>query len=60
MEADASRIREQLADGSIFRTDAKRAQELSESLSSLEAEIEKAVDRWAELEEAANAIANHQ
>ena len=51
LEGELKEIREALADGSIYRTDPARAKALSERLPLAEAELEAAVDRWAELAE---------
>ncbi len=51
LEGELKEIREALADGSVFRTDPARAKALSERLPLAEAELEAAVDRWAELAE---------
>ena len=51
LEGELAEIREVLADGSIYRTDPERAKTLSERLPLAEAELEAAVDRWAELAE---------
>ena len=50
-EGELAEIREALADGSIYRADPERAKTLSERLPLAEAELEAAVDRWAELAE---------
>ena len=51
LEGELEEIREALADGSLYRTDPERAKELGERLPLAEAELEAAVDRWAELAE---------
>ena len=51
LEKDLAEVREALADGSVFKSDPARAKELGEKLPKLEAELEAAVDRWAELAE---------
>jgi ATP-binding cassette subfamily F protein uup len=51
MEGELAEIRELLSDGLLFRNDPARATELNNRLPMLEIELEKAVDRWAELEE---------
>ena len=51
LEGELKEIREALADGSVYRTDPARAKSLSERLPLAEAELEAAVDRWAELAE---------
>ena len=51
LENALAEAREVLADGSIFKSDPARAKELGEKLPSLEAELEAAVNRWAELAE---------
>ena len=51
MEAELAEIREALSDGMLFRNDPERAAMLNGRLPVLEQELEKAVDRWAELEE---------
>ena len=44
-------MREALADGTLFRSDPARAKALGERLPAAEAELEAAVERWAELAE---------
>ncbi len=51
LEKALAEAREALADGSVFKSDPARAKELGEKLPKLEAELEAAVDRWAELAE---------
>ena len=51
LEKELDSIREALADGTIYRSDPAKAQSLTESLPLAEAELEAAVERWAELEE---------
>ena len=51
LEKELAKVREALADGSVFKSDPARAKELGEKLPELEAELESAVDRWAELAE---------
>ena len=51
LEKALAEVRETLADGSVFKIDPARAKELGEKLPKLEAELEAAVDRWAELAE---------
>jgi len=51
LEGELKEIREALADGSVYRTDPARAKALSDRLPLAEAELESAVDRWAELAE---------
>ena len=51
LEKALAEVREALADGSVFKSDPARAKELGEKLPKLEAELEAAVDRWAELAE---------
>jgi len=53
LEKELAEIREVLSDGSAYRTDPERAKTLSERLPLAEAELEAAVDRWAELAERA-------
>ena len=51
LEGELAEIREALSDGSIYRSDPDRAKALSDRLTVAEAELEAAVDRWAELAE---------
>ena len=51
LEGELAEIREALSDGSIYRSDPDRAKALSDRLPVAEAELEAAVDRWAELAE---------
>ena len=51
LEKALAEAREALADGSVFKSDPARAKELGGKLPALEAELEAAVDRWAELAE---------
>ncbi|MBQ4385167.1 MAG: ATP-binding cassette domain-containing protein [Kiritimatiellae bacterium] len=51
LEKELASIREALADGTIYRSDPAKAQSLTERLPLAEAELEAAVERWAELEE---------
>lgn len=51
LESELAGIREALADGSIYRSDPERAKTLGGRLPLAEAELEAAVDRWAELAE---------
>ena len=51
LENALAEVREDLADGSVFKSDPARAKELGEKLPALEAELEAAVNRWAELAE---------
>ena len=51
LEKELDSIREALADGTIYRSDPAKAQSLTERLPIAEAELEAAVERWAELEE---------
>ena len=51
LEGELKEIRDALADGSVYRTDPARAKALSDRLPLAEAELEAAVDRWAELAE---------
>ncbi len=51
LEGELAEIREALADGSIYRSAPDRAKALGERLPLAEAELEAAVDRWAELAE---------
>ena len=51
LEKELEGIREAMADPTLFRRDEKRAQALSARLPLAEAELEAAVERWAELEE---------
>ena len=53
LEGEVAAIREALGDGSIYRRDPAKAQELTARLPQAEAELEAAVERWAELEERA-------
>ena len=57
LEGELKEIREALVDGSVFRTDPVRAKALSERLPFAEAELEAAVDRWAELAERSGEMA---
>ena len=51
LEKETAALREMLADGSVYRRDPAGAQQASERLPAAEAELEAAVERWAELEE---------
>ena len=53
LEKELEAIRQSLSDGAIYRNDPVKAQSLTERLPAAEAELEAAVDRWAELEERA-------
>ena len=57
LEGELKEIREALADGSVYRTDPARAKALSDRLPLAEAELEAAVDRWAELAERSGEMA---
>ncbi len=50
LEREQSDIAAQLADGTIYRTDAKRAKQLQARNEEIEAEVLKAMARWEELE----------
>ncbi len=49
LENELKSIREELGDGTIFRRDPARAQELASRLPAAEAELESAENRWLEL-----------
>lgn len=51
LEKELDAIREALADGTIYRSDPAKSQSLTERMPLAEAELEAAVERWAELEE---------
>lgn len=51
LEKEIAALRELLTDGSIYRTDPQKASAATERLPAAEAELEGAVERWAELEE---------
>ena len=51
LEQELAEVREALADGTLFRSDPARAKALGERLPAAEAELEAAVERWAELAE---------
>ena len=51
LEHELAALREALADGSLYRTDPDRAKEMGDRLPAAEAELEAAVERWAELAE---------
>ena len=51
LEKELDSIREALADGTIYRSDPAKAQSLTDRIPLAEAELEAAVERWAELEE---------
>ena len=51
LEGEIAGIRETLANPDVYRSDPAKAKALSERLPLAEAELETAVDRWAELEE---------
>ena len=51
LEQELAALREALADGSLYRTDPDRAKEMGDRLPAAEAELEAAVERWAELAE---------
>ena len=51
LEGEVAAMREALADGAIYRSDPAKAKSLSDRLPLAEAELEAAVERWAELEE---------
>ena len=51
LEGELAKIREALSDGSIYRADPARAKSLGDRMPVVEAELEAAVDRWAELAE---------
>ena len=50
-ECELAEIREALADGAIYRAEPDRAKALGERLPLAEAELDAAVERWAELAE---------
>ena len=54
LEQELAKIREELSDGTIYRSDPAKAKALSERLPVAESELEACVDRWAELEERAS------
>lgn len=49
LEKEAEEVRTALADGALYRTDPKKAQELAERMPLVEAELNAAVERWVEL-----------
>ena len=51
LEAEIAEIRDAIGDGTIYRRDPAKAQVLTSRLPLAEAELEAAVERWAELEE---------
>jgi len=51
LERELADVRAALGDGTLYRTDPARAQALTARLPVAEAELEAAVERWAELEE---------
>ncbi len=51
LEKEIAALRELLSDGAIYRADPQKASAASERLPLAEAELERAVERWAELEE---------
>ena len=51
LERELADVRTALGDGTLYRTDPARAQALTARLPVAEAELEAAVERWAELEE---------
>ena len=51
LERELADVRTALGDGTLYRTDPARAQTLTARLPVAEAELEAAVERWAELEE---------
>ena len=51
LEGEVAELRDALAAGTVFRDDPPRAAALAERLPKAEAELEAAVERWAELEE---------
>ncbi|MBO5751023.1 MAG: ATP-binding cassette domain-containing protein [Kiritimatiellae bacterium] len=51
LEEEIAQIKDALADGSIFKSDPTKAQEYFSRMPVAEAELESAVERWAELEE---------
>ncbi len=51
LEKEIAALRELLSDGAIYRADPQKASAASERLPLAEAELESAVERWAELEE---------
>ncbi len=51
LEKEIATVRDLLADGTIYRTDPSKASAAAERLPCAEAELEAAVERWAELEE---------
>ena len=53
LEKEVAAIRETLSTGTIYRSDPQKAKELSERLPQAEAELDAAVDRWADLSERA-------
>lgn len=53
LEKEVSAIREALSDGALYRREPEKAQSLTARLPVAEAELEAAVERWAELEERA-------
>ena len=53
LERELAELREFLSDASVYRNDPDRAKALGARLPIAEAELETAVDRWAELEERA-------
>ncbi len=53
LEKEVAALHAALADGSLYRTDPKKAQELASRTPLAEAELDAAVERWAELGERA-------
>lgn len=53
LEKEVAAIHAALADGSLYRTDPKKAQELTARMPLAEVELDAAVERWAELGERA-------
>ena len=51
LEEEISKIKDTLSDGAIFKSDPAKAQEFLTRMPCAEAELESAVERWAELEE---------
>ncbi len=53
LEAELAKMREELSDPSLYRRDGERAQRLAVELPQREAELDAALERWAELEDKA-------
>jgi ATP-binding cassette subfamily F protein uup len=51
LEEEVASLRATLEEGVVYRTEPQRAQEMTARLGAAEAELDAAVDRWAELEE---------